>query len=99
MSTWEELGTTSTKILNDLPNLKKGHRQKTDGVTAKVTTREACASKNTRKFGLSLSFCNTYKNAMESDNRLVNEDSLEDNFRHLLVVSNIFLFVVVINCK
>ena len=45
MSTWEELGTTSTKILNDLPNLKKGHRQKTDGVTAKVTTREACASK------------------------------------------------------
>ena len=74
-------------------------RQTEDGVTAKVTTREACASKNTRKFGLSLSFCNTYKNAMESDNRLVNEDSLEDNFRHLLVVSNIFLFVVVINCK
>ena len=46
MSTWEELGTMSTKILNDLPNLKKGHRQKTDGVTVKVTTREACASKN-----------------------------------------------------
>ena len=49
MSTWEELGTTSTKILNDLPNLKKGHRQKTDGVTAKVTTREACASKNSNR--------------------------------------------------
>ena len=45
MSPWEELGTTSTKILNDLPNLKKGHRQAEDGVTAKVTTIEACAKK------------------------------------------------------
>ena len=76
MSTWEELRTTSTKILINLSNLEKCHRQTEDGVTAKVTTREACASNNTRKFGLSLSFCNTYKNAMESDNRLVNEDSL-----------------------
>ena len=42
MSTWEELGTTSTKILND-SKFEEGSQ--TDGVTAKVTTREACASK------------------------------------------------------
>ena len=45
MSTGEELRTTSTKILINLPNLEKCHRQNEDGVTAKVTTREACASK------------------------------------------------------
>ena len=57
-------------------------RQKTEWVTMPVLERHA-PLKMKVSFRLSLSFCDTYKDAMESDYRLVDEDSLEKNFRHL----------------
>ena len=40
-TTWKDL-----KELKEVQDLVKCERQKTDGVNAKATTREACASKN-----------------------------------------------------